>query len=138
MINYKLINIEDDVNSTINMLVQYACKENKINYQKQEYRVLFSNEKILVKNNDVKFTSGAKNSLSFYGKIYFNKKGKVLENIYLKDEVVRLEPNHDDILIMYEGVDNSTIVNEDQDILYFYVAPSNLLIMQDPSLWQIL
>ena len=136
MTDYKLVNIEDSINSTISFLVKDICKENKINYEKQEYKVLFSNEKILVKHNDVKFTSGSKNSLSFYGKIYSNKNGRVIESIYLKDEVIHLEPNHSSLLIMCEGIKNSTKVDDDQDLLHFYVAPVNLTTMQDPSLWQ--
>jgi len=136
MTEYKLVKIEDSINETITFIVQDICKENKINYEKQEYKVLFSNEKILVKNNDVKFTSGSKNSLSFYGKIYSNKRGRVIESIYLKDDAIHLEPNNNSLLIICEGIKNSTKVDDDQDLLHFYVAPANLIIMQDPSLWQ--
>jgi hypothetical protein len=136
MTHYKLVKIEDSIKETITFIVQDICKENKINYEKQDYRVLFSNEKILVKNNDVKFTSGSKNSLSFYGKIYSNKRGRVIESIYLKDDAINLEPNNNSLLIVCEGIKNSTTVDDDQDLLHFYVAPANLTIMQDPSLWQ--
>lgn len=136
MIYYMIVDIKDDINNVISLLVQNICKENKINYQKQEYKILFSNEKMLVRNNDIKFTSGTKNALSFYGKLYSDKKGKVIEKIYLKDDVITFEPKHDNLLIMFEGIDNSTIVDDDQDLLYFYVAPNNLITMQDPSLWQ--
>lgn len=136
MTDYRLVNIKDNINNTINLLVQDICKENKINYEKQEYKVLFSNEKIFVKNNDIKFTSGAKKSLSFYGKVYSKKKGNVIESIYLKDEVIHLKVNNDSLLIMCEGIENSTEVDNDQELLHFYVAPGNLLIMQDPLLWQ--
>jgi hypothetical protein len=138
MIHYKIVDIKDNINSIINLLVEDICKENKINYQKQKYKVLFSNEKILVKDNDIKFTSGLKNSLSFYGKVYSNKKGRVVESIYLKDEIVHIEPNHSSLLIMYEGIPNSTKVDSDEDLLHFYVAPEILLKMQDPLLWQTL
>jgi hypothetical protein len=118
--------------------VQDICKANKVNYEKQDYKVLFSNEKILVKNNDIEFTSGSKKSLSFYGKIYLNKKGKIIESIYLKDKVVQLEPTHDSLLIIYDSTNNSTKVDIDEDLLHFYVAPAILLKMQDPLLWETL
>jgi hypothetical protein len=117
-------------------MVQDICKENKINYQKQEYRILFSNEKILVKNKDIKFTSGAKKSLSFYGKIYLNKKGKIIESIYLKDNLLQLEPKPNSLLVMCEGIDNSTLVENDEILTHFYVAPEALTRLQDPTLWQ--
>ncbi len=138
MIYYKLVDIKDSINNTINLLVQDICKENKVNYEKQNYKVLFSNEKILAKNNDIKFTSGSKKSLSFYGKIYSNKNGKIVETIYLKDDIVHLEPNSSSLLIMYDSIDNSTKVDNDEDLLHFYVAPEILLGMQDPLLWETL
>jgi hypothetical protein len=136
MIYYKLVDIKDNINNTINFLVQDICKENNINYEKQDYKVLFSNEEILVKNNDIKFTSGSKKSLSFYGKIYSNKKGKIIESIYLKDEIVYLEPNSNSLLIIYDSTNNSSTVDNDESLLHFYVAPAILLKMQDPILWQ--
>jgi hypothetical protein len=136
MIQYKISDISDSVHNTINLMVQDICKENKINYQKQEYRILFSNEKILVKNKDIKFTSGAKKSLSFYGKIYLNKKGKIIESIYLKDNLLQLEPKPNSLLIMCEGIDNSTLVENDEILTHFYVAPEALTRLQDPTLWQ--
>lgn len=136
MMNYVLIDAKNNINSTISLLVKKMCEENKINYLKQEYRVLFSNEKMLLKNNIEKFTSGSKKDLSFYGKVYSNKKGKIVESIFLDDEVVDLEPKGTDILIILGGVDNSTTVEVDQDLLYFYVAPSHLLELQDSGLWQ--
>jgi hypothetical protein len=138
MIHYILSDIKDNINNTINLLVQDICKENKINYEKQNYKVLFSNEKLLVKNNDIKFTSGSKKSLSFYGKVYSNKKGKIIESIYLNDQIVFLEPNNSSLLIMYDGINNSTTVESDEELLHFYVAPEILLKMQDPVLWQTL
>lgn len=136
MIEYRLFKIQDNINNTINLLVQDICKENKINYQKQEYKILFSNEKILVKHNDIKFTSGSKKSLSFYGKTYLSKKSKIVENVYLKDNIVKFEPEKDSLLIMCEGIDNSTFVENDEDLTYFYVAPKALIKLQDPTLWQ--
>lgn len=135
---YIVDNIETSVELSINKLVKKMCKENNINYEKQDYKVLFSNEKILYKHNGVKFTSGFNKSLSFYGKIYTNKKNTIIENIYIKDQFVVVEPNSKNILIMSEGVDNSTFVKDDEELLYFYVAPSYLLGLQDLALWQTL
>jgi len=138
MIDYVISSVGNDTGSTIKTLVQNICKENKINYQKQEYNILFSNEKMFLKNNDLKFTSGSKNILSFYGKIYLNKKGKLVENIFSYDSVIELEPKETDIIVIRGGVDNSTVVEVDQDLLYFYVAPSSLLKSQQPNVWQTL
>jgi hypothetical protein len=138
MIDYRFFKIQDNINKTINLIVKDICKENKINYQKQEYKILFSNEKILFKNNDIKFTSGSKKSLSFYGKTYLNKKGKIIESIYLKDSLVQFEPENNSLLIMCEGVDNSTMVENDEYLTHFYVAPEALTSLHDPILWQYL
>lgn len=136
MIDYILFDVKDNINSTIKELVKDMCKENKINYIKQEYKILFSNEKMLVANNEVKFTSGSKKDLSFYGKVYLNKNGNVIENIFLQDDVVKLEPKETDILIISGGIDNSTVVEFDQELVYFYIAPTYLLEAQEPDLWQ--
>jgi hypothetical protein len=138
MIDYIISNVEDNVNNTISTLVQRMCKENKINYIKQEYKVLFSNEKMLLKYNNIKFTSGSKKDLSFYGKVYRNKKGKVVENIFLHDDFIEFEPKETELVVISGGIDNSTVVDIDQELLYFYVAPSHLLEVQDSNLWQAL
>jgi|688.fasta_scaffold233804_3 hypothetical protein len=138
MINYIVSDLGNETNSTIKTLVQSICKENKINYEKQEYHVLFSNESMLLENNDLKFTSGSKNILSFYGKIYLNKKGKIIENIFLDNETAKLEPQESDLIVIRGGIDNSTVVEIDQELLYFYVAPSSLLKSQQPNMWQTL
>lgn len=136
MIDYILFDVKDNTNSTIKELVKDMCKENKINYIKQEYKILFSNEKMIVANNEVKFTSGSKKDLSFYGKVYLNKNGNVIENIFLQDNVVKVEPKETDILIISGGIDNSTVVEFDQELVYFYIAPTYSLEAQKPDLWQ--
>ena len=123
MTKYIISDVGNNVNVTIKTLVKSMCKENKINYEKQKYNVLFSNEKMFIKNNDLKFTSGSKDILSFYGKVYLNKNGKLVENIFLDDNTVQIEPKETDIIIISGGVDNSTVVEIDQELLYFYVAP---------------
>lgn len=133
---YILSNLDTSVIKSITTAVKVMCKQNNINYEKQNYNVLFSNEKLFVKNNNVKFTSGSKKYLSFYGKLYSNKNGKIIENIYLKDSLITLEPEINNFLMISGGVENSTVVNNDEELLYFYVAPQTMLKMQDPGLWQ--
>ena len=136
MTDYVISNLENDTNDTINKIVKDMCKNNNINYEKQEYKILFCNEKMYLKNNETKFTSGSKKDLSFYGKVYSNKKGKVVENIFLDSGVVQVEPKENDLLVISGGVKNSTVVEIDQELLYFYIAPNSLLEAQKPNLWQ--
>jgi hypothetical protein len=136
MIDYIVKNIDGDVNELIQVLVKNICKENRINYEKQNYKLLFSNEKLLTKNNNVKFTSGSKKYLCFYGKAYLNKKGKIVENIYLPNGTEVLEPRNNDLLIMCGGLENSTVVESSEELLHFYVAPGHMIRLQDPLLWQ--
>lgn len=136
MIDYILFDVKENINNQIGMLVQDICKENKINYIKQDYKILFSNERMFIKNNEVKFTSGSKKDLSFYGKVYLNKKGRVVENIFLPDNTIEIEPNEGNAIIICGGLDNSTVVEVDQELLYFYIAPNHLLAGQEPGLWQ--
>lgn len=138
MIKHAIASIQGDINNTISILVQDMCKENKISYIKQDYKFLLSIDTLLLKNNEIKFTSGSKNTLSFYGKIYLNKNKKIIENIYLQDEVVSFEPKNTDILIISGGVNNSTFVETDEEVMHFYVAPSHLLELHKPNLWQTL
>jgi hypothetical protein len=138
MTKYILAPVKGDINDLVKTLVEDLCKQNKIDYERQKYRVLFSKESLLLKNNGVKFTSGSKKTLSFYGKIYLNKEKRVVESIYLKDTIIEVEPNTSDILIISSGIDNSTVVEADEAILHFYVAPTYLLELQDPDLWQAL
>ena len=136
MIFYNLIKVEDNIDKLINNLVKNMCKLNNINYDKQEYKILFSNEIDYFKNNDIKFTSGSKKYLCFYGKIYSNKKEKIIETLYMEDSLIKIEPKNDNILIMSGGIIHSTVVEHDEKIVYFYVAPSHLLEMHNPELWK--
>jgi hypothetical protein len=136
MISYNVSNINENILNSIIHQVKFMCKENNINYEKQKYNLLFSNEKVFYKNNDVKFTSGMKKYLCFYGKIYLNKKEIIVEKIHSENDLFVFTPESNDILIISGGIDNSTIVKDDEELLHFYVAPSHLLELQDPKLWQ--
>jgi len=136
MTEYILTVIDDDVDIKINSLVKDMCKKNKINYEKQDYRILFSDEKIPLTHNDVKFTSGSKKYLSFYGKIYLNKTSRIFESLYLDSGLITIEPKRTELILVCGGVENSTVVETDERILHFYVAPNHLLELQDPLLWK--
>lgn len=138
MIDYIVKEIDRDHNDLIKDLTKTICKENKINYDSQNYKLFFSNEKLLPKNNSVRFVSGSKKYLCFYGKIYINKVNSIIENIHLQDETVSIEPQNNSLLIMCGGIENSTVVENDEELLHFYVAPSHMVELQDPSLWQTL
>lgn len=134
--DYYISKISNNLHNSIKEIIETMCKENNINYLKQEYHILFSNEKIFYKNNDVKFTSGSKKYLSFYGKIYLRKKSNIIENIYLQNDVFSFEPRNDEILVISGGINNSTFLENDEDLLHFYVASKNRIGMHDPKTWQ--
>jgi hypothetical protein len=136
MIEYSVAKINNSSIETIKYLLDFMCKKNKINKKKQNYKIFFSNEKIFSKNNDVLFTSGLKKYLSFYGKIYLNKKDKISETIYLQNEIVTFDALKDNVLIILGGVNNSTTVQNQEDIVYFYIAPSIMLDLQEPDKWE--
>jgi hypothetical protein len=128
----------NDINKSINEAVESMCKENNINYKKQDYKILFSKETLFFKNNDVSFTSGSKNYLSFYGKVYLTKNDKVTETIHLASSAVVIDTPENSILVLGGGVKNSTKVENDKEILHFYIAPNHLLRYHDSKLWQTL
>jgi hypothetical protein len=76
--------------------------------------------------------------LSLYGKLYPNKKNKIIEKIYLDEDTVEVEPTRSSLLILLGGIKNSTIVENDEEVLYFYVAPAKMLELQDSQNWQTL
>lgn len=133
---YSIFSLDSNLIESITVTVKTMCKENKINYEKQGYKILFSNETLFTKNNGIKFTSGSKKYLCFYGRSYSNKKENISETIYLKDGPIIFNPDNDKALLISGGIDNSTIVDNDENLLHFYVAPSSLLGLQDPDLWQ--
>jgi hypothetical protein len=133
---YSIFNPDTNLIESITITLKAMCKENKINYEKQGYKILFSNEILFAKNNGVRFTSGSKKYLCFYGRSYSDKKGNISETIYLKDAPVTFNPENDRALLISGGIDNSTIVDNDENLLHFYIAPSSLLGLQDPDLWQ--
>jgi hypothetical protein len=136
MTQYSVSKIEGSDIESIKTLLEYMCKENRINQKSQEYKILFSNEKVFKKHNSVLFTSGSKKYLSFYGKLYLNKKNKISETIYLEDETITFEAFKDTVLIISGGVNNSTNVEDEENILYFYIAPKIMLDLQEPGKWQ--
>lgn len=136
MVEYCFTKIEGTKIESIKSLLNFMCKENNINKERQEYRVLFSKETVFKKNNGVLFTSGSKKYMSFYGKIYLNQNSNIVETIHLDGQDLVLEPYDNSILIIYGGVNNSTTVQHDEDVLHFYVAPRHLLDLQDLSKWE--
>lgn len=136
MTQYSVSKIEGSDIESIKTLLEYMCKENRINQKSQDYKILFSNEKVFKKHNSVLFTSGSKKYLSFYGKLYLNKKNKISETIYLEDETITFEAFKDTVLIISGGVNNSTNVEDEENILYFYIAPKIMLDLQEPGKWQ--
>jgi hypothetical protein len=136
MIDFILSEIDGSESETIQVMLNRMCKENKINQERQNYKILFSDEKVYLRNNRVHFTSGSSKYLSFYGKIYINTSGKVIETVYSKNGTVGIEPPETSILMVYGGTNNSTVVENDESILHFYIAPSHMLDMQNPENWQ--
>jgi hypothetical protein len=136
MKEYSLVDLDNEVDIVIKKITQGLCKENSINYQKQQYRILFSSEDVFLKNNDIRFTSGLKKYLSFYGKVYLNKKGRIIENIHLQNNTITLEPNQNSLLVLSGGINNSTFVENDENLLHFYIAPNSMLGLQDQDLWK--
>lgn len=138
MINYHLTTIDRSIDKSIANAVERICKANNINYKKQEYKILFSNHNLSSKNNDVVFVSGSKKYLSFYGRVYLNKNQKVIEKIYSDNTIVTIDPPGNSILVVLGGVETSTIVEHDKDVLHFYIAPAHLLELHDPLSWKTL
>jgi len=136
MIEYSISKIKGSHTESINALLEYMCKENKINKKSQDYKILFSNEKVFKKHNSVLFTSGSKKYLSFYGKLYLNKKNKIIETVYLDNGPISFEVFDNTVLIIFGGVNNSTNVEDEENILYFYIAPKVMLDLQEPGKWQ--
>lgn len=121
---------------SIRTLLTFMCKENNINQERQKYKVLFNNEQVLTQHNGLMFTSGSKKYMSFYGKIYLNKNINMVETIVTGGDNVIIEPYANSILMISGGVNNSTTVQNDQDVLYFYIAPEYLLELQDSQKWE--
>jgi hypothetical protein len=136
MIDYYFTEIKGSETESIKKSLIVLCKENNIYQERQDYKILFNKEKVFEKNNDVIFTSGSKKYLCFYGKIYLNKNNKIIETIYSNGHKIIIEPSKDSILIIVGGIENSTNVENQEDILYFYIAPSHLLELQDPTKWE--
>lgn len=136
MINYFFAEINDSEIESIKTLLDFMCKENKIHKERQNYKIYFSTERIFIKHNNVLFTSGSNKSLSFYGKVYLNKDSKIIETIHLDDQDVVIHPYVNSILIMSGGVKNSTVVENEEDVLYFYIAPNLMLDMHEPDKWE--
>ena len=136
MIDYYFTEIKESEIKSIKTLLSLMCKENKINQERQNYKILFSKEKVFAKNNDTIFTSGSKKTLSFYGKIYLNNNKKITETIYLDNQDVIFKPSENSLLIISSGIGNSTSVENEEDIVYFYIAPTHLLSLQDPTKWE--
>jgi hypothetical protein len=133
---YSFVDIVNNEFESIQELLGVMCKKNKINQYRQDYRIIFSSEKIFVRNNGVRFTSGSKKYLSFYGKIYLNKNGKIIETVHIDDKDVFFSASNNSLLMISGGISNSTVLEYDQEIMYFYIAPKSMLELQDIKNWQ--
>ena len=138
MINYVFTKNTEEVNKTIKSIVENMCKENKINYNKQNYMISFSDEQVLFENNGIRFTSGSKKLLSFYGKVYLDKNKKIIECIHVNEKGEFIEIEENGILVISGGIQNSTFIKNYEEIMHFYVAPKHMLNWQNPENWQTL
>jgi hypothetical protein len=136
MTEYSFTEIKDSEIESIKTLLGFMCKENNIHQERQNYKISFNKEKIFIKNNHVLFTSGSKKYLSFYGKVYLNQDSKIIETIHSESQNITIEPSANSVLIISGGVSNSTTVENEEDVLYFYIAPSLMLDMHEPGKWQ--
>ncbi len=136
MIEYIFTEVDGSELESIQKFLGFMCKENNISQKRQDYKILIKEERLFPKDNDILFTSGSKKYLSFYGKIYLSNNSKILETIYQDDQKTTLEPSVNSLLIISGGVKNSTIVESEESIRYFYIAPNHLLGLQDPEKWQ--
>jgi hypothetical protein len=136
VIEYIFAEVDNSELESIQKFLGFMCKENNISQKRQGYKILFKEEMLFPKDNDVLFTSGSKKYLSFYGKIYLSNNGKILETIHQDDQKTILEPSVNSLLIISGGVRNSTIVDSEESVKHFYIAPSHLLGLQDPEKWQ--
>lgn len=136
MTHYVFTEIESTEFESIQKILDAMCKENNINKERQNYKILINKEKIYPKYNNVLFTSGSKKYLSFYGKIYLSKNKKILETLYLDHQDIVLEPSKNSLLVILGGIINSTVVEKEEDVLYFYIAPSTMLNLHEPGRWK--
>ncbi len=136
MTYYFFTEIEGTALESIQKVLDFMCKENNINQKRQNYKILFNKEKLFPKYNDTLFTSGSKKYLSFYGKIYLDEDSTALETIHLDNNNIVIKPSVNSLLVIFGGIKNSTVVENEEDVLYFYIAPSIMLGMQDPGKWQ--
>jgi hypothetical protein len=136
VIDYFFSEIKDSQTESIKTLLDFMCRENKIYKERQNYKIYFNKERIFTKHNHVLFTSGSKKYLSFYGKVYLNKDSKIVETIHLDNQDIVIHPSVNSILIMSGGVKNSTVVENEEDVLYFYIAPTLMLDMHEPGKWE--
>jgi hypothetical protein len=138
MTKYVFTKTNKDIKETIKLTVEDMCKKNRINYNKQNYMISFSEEQVLFKNNGTPFTSGSKKTLSFYGKIYSDKNKKIIECIHVDEKRDYVEIDGDGILVICGGIQNSTFIKHYEEITHFYVAPSGMLEWQNPENWETL
>ena len=136
MTHYSFTEIESTALESIQKVLGFMCKENNINQKRQNYKILFNKEKLSPKHNNLLFTSGSKKYLSFYGKIYLDEGSTALETIHLENNNIVIKPSVNSLLVIFGGIKNSTVVDNEEDVIYFYIAPSAMLDMQDPKKWQ--
>ena len=136
MTDYCFAEINGSKIESIKTLLNFICKEKNIHQERQNYKILFDKEKLSPKNNNIIFTSGSKKHLSFYGKLYLNIDKEIVETIYLNTQDATIKPYSGSLLIIYGGIGNSTVVQTEEDAVYFYIAPEHLLDLQDPKKWE--
>lgn len=136
MAEYYFTKLEGTEIESIKSSLSFMCKENNIHKERQNYKILVDKEKLLPKNNNIIFTSGSKKSLSFYGKLYLDIDKEIVETIYLNSQSVTIKPSNGTLLMISGGIGNSTVVQNEENIVYFYIAPQHLLELQDPEKWE--
>lgn len=136
MSNFKIVdnstNYIDDIKKQIDIL----CIENNINKNRQNYKILILNE-IIVPNNLV-FTSGSRKTLSFYGRVYIDTGKKIKEKIYEGKTMQEFYLSPSSLIVIRGGTHSSTEIEENTQVLSFYVAPESMVSHLVLDNWQVL
>jgi hypothetical protein len=123
----------NSLKENIKAIIQNLCKEQNINFEKQDYKIsgIFNN----IENNTW-YSLCSKKLFNFFGKYYLT--DNVLETFKNQTDEYNISVNKNDLVIALHHFYNKTYSETESKCIEFYVAPSAFVRNFKEEEWTIL
>lgn len=135
--NFITFNVENSENllSEIKKNVIDFCNKYPINFEKQNYKISFVNDKINEQTSQEWYKVTTYKYLHFFGRVYLD--NDVKETLVIGNQEYSFTGTQNTVILILNGLEINSI-SKDSNVIDFYIAPSNNIHNFEPSAWNVL